>query len=106
MFDLIGDIHGHAAELEELLRRMGYRHRAGAWRHPERTAIFVGDFLDPKGASRFSGWLMGGVSSTSEDSCRVRASCWIDDRLVSQALRCPSWAWHVARYLPLQEERA
>ena len=46
MFDLIGDIHGHAAELEELLRRMGYRHRAGAWRHPERTAIFVGDFLD------------------------------------------------------------
>lgn len=46
MFDLIGDIHGHAAELEELLRRMGYRHRAGAWRHPECTAIFVGDFLD------------------------------------------------------------
>ncbi|MEI2811086.1 MAG: metallophosphoesterase [Nocardioides sp.] len=46
MFDLIGDIHGHAAELEELLRRLGYRHRAGAWRHPERTAIFVGDFLD------------------------------------------------------------
>ena len=25
MFDLIGDIHGHAAELEELLRRLGYR---------------------------------------------------------------------------------
>ncbi len=46
MFDLIGDIHGHAAELEELLRRMGYRQRAGAWRHAERTAIFVGDFLD------------------------------------------------------------
>ncbi|MEO8197353.1 MAG: metallophosphoesterase [Thermoanaerobaculia bacterium] len=46
MFDLIGDIHGHAAELEELLRGMGYRHRAGAWRHAERTAIFVGDFLD------------------------------------------------------------
>ena len=46
MFDLIGDIHGHAAELEELLRRMGYRQYAGAWRHSERTAIFVGDFLD------------------------------------------------------------
>jgi hypothetical protein len=25
---------------------MGYRERAGAFRHPERTAIFVGDFLD------------------------------------------------------------
>ncbi len=46
MYDLIGDIHGHAAELESLLRRMDYRERAGAWRHPERTAIFVGDFLD------------------------------------------------------------
>lgn len=46
MYDLIGDIHGHAAELEELLRRMGYAQCAGAFRHPERTAIFVGDFLD------------------------------------------------------------
>lgn len=46
MFDLIGDIHGHAVELEELLRRMGYAHRAGAWRHAARTAVFVGDFLD------------------------------------------------------------
>jgi hypothetical protein len=46
MFDLVGDIHGHAAELEELLRRMDYEHRGGAWRHPERTVLFVGDFLD------------------------------------------------------------
>jgi hypothetical protein len=46
VYDLIGDIHGHAAELEELLSRMGYGERAGAWRHPERTAVFVGDFLD------------------------------------------------------------
>lgn len=46
MFDLIGDIHGHAVELAELLRRLGYGLRAGAWRHSERTAIFVGDFLD------------------------------------------------------------
>ena len=46
MFDLIGDIHGHAAELEELLRRMGYRHREGAWRHSARKVVFVGDFLD------------------------------------------------------------
>lgn len=46
MFDLIGDIHGHVEELEELLRRLGYRERAGAFRHPERQAVFVGDFLD------------------------------------------------------------
>ena len=46
MYDLIGDIHGCADELVALLRGMGYRESAGAFRHPERTALFVGDFLD------------------------------------------------------------
>jgi len=44
--DIIGDIHGHADQLEALLTQLGYRHRAGAWQHPSRTAIFVGDFVD------------------------------------------------------------
>lgn len=46
MFDIIGDIHGHAAELHALLEKLGYAHRDGAWRHPERQAIFLGDFID------------------------------------------------------------
>lgn len=46
MHDLIGDVHGHVDELESLLRRLGYRPRLGVWRHPTRTAVFVGDFLD------------------------------------------------------------
>lgn len=45
-YDIIGDIHGHADKLEALLQRMGYRLRQGAWRHSQRTAIFVGDFID------------------------------------------------------------
>lgn len=45
-YDIIGDIHGHCDKLESLLRTMGYRETSGAWRHPERTAIFVGDFVD------------------------------------------------------------
>lgn len=45
-YDIIGDVHGQAGKLEELLKRMGYEHRSGAWRHPDRTAIFVGDFVD------------------------------------------------------------
>src|SRR6188508_1521241 len=44
--DLIGDIHGCADELAALLAALGYRETRGAWRHPERTALFVGDFLD------------------------------------------------------------
>jgi len=45
-YDIIGDIHGQADMLEALLARMGYRHGAGCWRHPDRQAIFVGDFID------------------------------------------------------------
>ena len=45
-YDIIGDIHGQADKLEALLRTLDYRDTAGAWRHPERQAIFVGDFLD------------------------------------------------------------
>ncbi|MCL4744602.1 MAG: metallophosphoesterase [Burkholderiaceae bacterium] len=44
--DIIGDVHGHADELKALLALLGYRKRGGAWRHPERSAIFVGDFID------------------------------------------------------------
>jgi len=46
MYDIIGDVHGHAEALEALLLKLGYRERNGAWRHPERTAIFVGDLID------------------------------------------------------------
>jgi hypothetical protein len=45
-YDVIGDIHGHAQALEALLHSMDYRETKGAWRHPERQAIFVGDFID------------------------------------------------------------
>lgn len=45
-FDLIGDIHGHADALERLLRRMGYTESGGVFGHPDRIAIFVGDFID------------------------------------------------------------
>ena len=47
-YDIIGDIHGQADKLEALLRTLGYRDTAGAWRHPERQAIFVGDFPRPR----------------------------------------------------------
>lgn len=43
MTDLIGDIHGHADELEELLQKMGYTKTNGAYSHPERKVVFVGD---------------------------------------------------------------
>lgn len=44
--DVIGDIHGRAGELEALLKNMGYEQRAGAYRHPERAVLFLGDLID------------------------------------------------------------
>lgn len=46
MYDLIGDIHGHADELVQLLEKLGYRKAQGVYRHPERQIIFLGDFID------------------------------------------------------------
>ena len=46
MYDLIGDIHGHADELEQLLNALGSDKIRGVYRRPERTVIFLGDFID------------------------------------------------------------
>ena len=46
MYDLIGDIHGHATELKQLLEKLGYTLEEGGYHHPEREVIFLGDFID------------------------------------------------------------
>ena len=46
MYDLIGDIHGHADELTELLTKLGYKLRNGVWFHDHRMVIFLGDYID------------------------------------------------------------
>ena len=45
-YDVIGDIHGCADRLEALLSRLGYEKSGGVWRHPDRMAIFLGDYID------------------------------------------------------------
>jgi hypothetical protein len=45
-YDIIGDVHGHADQLEGLLRQLGYRQLGDAYCHPDRKAIFVGDLID------------------------------------------------------------
>src|SRR5713226_1821046 len=46
MYDLVGDIHGHADELMQLLEVLGYRKGQGVYAHPDRRVIFLGDFID------------------------------------------------------------
>ena len=45
-YDIIGDVHGCAEALEQLLERLGYRRQDGVWRHPRRMALFLGDIID------------------------------------------------------------
>lgn len=46
MYDIIGDIHGHAAELKLLLDKLGYRKGQDGYSHPDRKVLFCGDFID------------------------------------------------------------
>jgi hypothetical protein len=45
-YDIVGDIHGHATKLENLLLKMDYRLVDGVYKHASRKAIFVGDYID------------------------------------------------------------
>lgn len=44
--DFIGDVHGYAEELVDLLIKLEYVQRDGFWQHPTRKAVFVGDFIN------------------------------------------------------------
>ncbi len=46
MLDFIGDVHGHADKLEELLIRLGYKNKGKDYSHPDRKVLFVGDYID------------------------------------------------------------
>ena len=46
-YDIIGDIHGHFNDLSALLKKLGYGiSNRGHYYHPDRQAIFVGDYID------------------------------------------------------------
>ena len=45
-YDIIGDIHGYADKLHDLLEKLGYKKTDGVFGHPTRQVIFLGDFID------------------------------------------------------------
>lgn len=46
MYDIIGDVHGHAQLLKKLLLELGYEKTDNGYFHPGRKAVFVGDFIN------------------------------------------------------------
>ena len=45
-FDMIGDVHSDASKSRQLLTKLGCCVTGATWRHSERLAIFIGDFID------------------------------------------------------------
>lgn len=45
-YDIIGDVHGCAKSLAQLLTKLGYTKRKGVYFHPSRQVIFLGDIID------------------------------------------------------------
>lgn len=45
-YDIIGDVHGCADKLTELLQKLEYQKKGDVYRHAERNVIFLGDFID------------------------------------------------------------
>ncbi|TBU96860.1 serine/threonine protein phosphatase [Stutzerimonas kirkiae] len=68
-YDLIGDVHGCADELERLLDLLGYRKHGAVWRHPWRQVIFLGDIIDRGPRIRESLHLVQGMVATGEALC-------------------------------------
>lgn len=46
MYDIIGDIHGYAKQLEKLLDKLAYKKKNGTYVHPDRKVLFLGDYID------------------------------------------------------------
>jgi len=46
LYDIIGDIHGRAALLQQMLEKLAYAKHSGVYQHTERKAIFLGDFIN------------------------------------------------------------
>jgi hypothetical protein len=46
MIDFIGDIHGHAEKLIQLLEKLGYTFQDGSYSHQSRKVLFIGDYID------------------------------------------------------------
>ncbi len=46
MYDIIGDVHGKGDALKALLHKMGYSKKSGFYSHPDRKAVFTGDFVN------------------------------------------------------------
>ncbi len=72
VYDVIGDIHGHASKLELSLLQMGYKLSGRGYKAPQgRQAVFRGDLID-RGPEQL-GFCSHGVSFDTENFRGIRS---------------------------------
>lgn len=110
MYDLIGDIHGHADELRALLHHLGYRpDAAGVPRHAGgRQVIFLGDYVDrgPKIRETLQlvrGMVEGGAARAILGNHEYNALAFWQKDPAGGYLR-PHRPWHIMQHLRTIEE--
>jgi hypothetical protein len=110
MYDLIGDIHGHADELRALLHHLGYRpDAAGIPHHPAgRQVIFLGDYIDrgPKIRETLAlvrGMVEGGAALAILGNHEYNALAFWQMHPAGGHLR-PHWPWNVRQHWRTMEE--
>ena len=69
MYDIIGDVHGCAAMLAELLKKLGYSENKGSFSHPERKAVFLGDIIDRGREIREALWIVRSMVDAGHALC-------------------------------------
>lgn len=110
MYDLIGDVHGHADELRALLHHLGYRpDAAGVPRHAGgRQVIFLGDYVDrgPKIRETLQlvrGMVAGGAALAILGNHEYNALAFWQKDPAGGYLR-PHRPWHLMQHLRTIEE--
>ncbi|TVT38538.1 hypothetical protein FNT36_20360 [Hymenobacter setariae] len=104
MYDLIGDIHGHADELRALLHHLGYRpDAAGVPHHPAgRQVIFLGDYIDRGPKIRETLQLVrsmvdGGAALAILGNHEYNALAFWQAYPTGGHIR-PHWPWHIKQH--------
>jgi len=70
-YDLIGDVHGCAHTLADLLDLLGYRRHGGVWRHRSRQVLFLGDIIDRGPRIREALHLVHGMVDAGQAFCAM-----------------------------------
>lgn len=95
IYDIIGDTHGHADKLEDLLLKLKYKMKYGVYQSSEREAVFVGDFIDRGTQNRrvieiVRGMVNSGYASVVMGNHEFNAICYHTKKSKTDYLQSPS----------------